>query len=154
MKCPLDGSELFIENYEGDIMVNRCDVCHGTWLGKEELEAIQETREIDYTDELAIMTDLGYNAYQLASQKTGRTIHCPTCGTEMEAREYARCSQVMIDVCPYCHGIWLDRGELAALEVFFETTKTEASLIRKNFFANLLGNFGLNHKFTKKKPID
>jgi len=60
----------------------------------------------------------------------------------------------MTDVCPYCHGIWLDRGELAALEVFFETTKTEASLIRKNFFANLLGNFGLNHKFTKKKPID
>lgn len=83
------------------------------------------------------MVDLGYNAYELARQKSGRALRCPQCGAELETREYARCSQVMIDVCPEDHGIWLDRGELEALEVFFERARTEARDLRRGFFRSL-----------------
>jgi len=37
---------------------------------------------------------------------------CPVCGTKL--REIER-SGVMIDICPGCKGIWLDRGELEKL---------------------------------------
>ncbi|MBC7104459.1 MAG: zf-TFIIB domain-containing protein [Firmicutes bacterium] len=34
---------------------------------------------------------------------------CPSCGVPMrEVRKH----DVLIDLCPGCHGVWLDRGEL------------------------------------------
>lgn len=36
-------------------------------------------------------------------------LQCPVCGTPM--REIERLG-VMIDICPSCKGVWLDRGEL------------------------------------------
>lgn len=138
MKCPCDGTELTKRRYERDIMVDLCLTCRGVWLDPGELEAIEETHERDYAEELARMVDLGYNAYELARQKGGRTLRCPRCGDEMEAREYARCSQVMIDVCRKDHGIWLDRGELEALETFFEQSRLEARELRRRFFRSLV----------------
>jgi Zn-finger nucleic acid-binding protein len=141
MKCPIDQTELRVQNYEADIEVGGCPSCGGIWLEKGELEAIENVREHDYAEELARMPDLGFNAYELALQKSGRTLMCPKCGAEMESREYARCSQVMIDVCPSCHGIWLDKGELEALEVFFERSRHEAGEIRRGFLFSLRSVF-------------
>ncbi len=36
-------------------------------------------------------------------------LQCPVCGTPM--REIERFG-VMVDICPSCKGVWLDRGEL------------------------------------------
>lgn len=38
-----------------------------------------------------------------------RFIICPWCHAEMHTRDR---HGVEIDLCPNCHGIWLDRGEL------------------------------------------
>ncbi|MCL6611982.1 MAG: zf-TFIIB domain-containing protein [Peptococcaceae bacterium] len=38
---------------------------------------------------------------------------CPACGT-VEMHEVAK-QGVLIDVCPRCRGVWLDRGELEKL---------------------------------------
>lgn len=137
MKCPIDRTDLVRRRYEGDITIDLCPTCRGAWLDPGELEAIEEAHERDHVEELARMADLGYNAYELAQQKSGRTLRCPGCDAEMEAREYARCSQVMIDVCPEDHGIWLDRGELEALEIFFERSRAEARELRRSFFRSL-----------------
>jgi Zn-finger nucleic acid-binding protein len=111
------------------------------WLDEGELERIEETHEHDYTEELARMPDLGYQAHELALQKSQRTIHCPKCAAELEAMEYARCSAVLIDACPKCRGIWLDKGELESLEVFFERARAQASDARRGFFASLTSLF-------------
>lgn len=137
MRCPADGAQLTERRYEDDIRVDLCPACRGAWLDPGELEAIEEAHERDHAEELGRMVDLGYNAYELARQKSGRTLRCPRCGAEMEAREYARCSQVMIDVCPEDHGIWLDRGELEALEIFFERSRAETRALRRGFFRSL-----------------
>jgi Zn-finger nucleic acid-binding protein len=141
MKCPIDQTELRVQNYEADIDVGACPSCGGMWLEKGELEAIEDVREHDYTEELARMPDLGYRAYDFALAKGGRVLRCPKCARDMEAREYARCSQVMIDVCPSCHGIWLDKGELESLEVFFERSRFEAGEIRRGFLFSLRSVF-------------
>ncbi len=141
MKCPIDGTELAPKRYEGDINIDACPLCGGAWLDRGELEAIEETRERDYSKELRRMPDLGYRAYLLAEQKSERMLQCPSCNNEMETREYARCSQVMIDVCPKCHGIWLDQGEIKELELFFERSRLEARSLRMAFFTGLRSLF-------------
>jgi len=126
MRCPRDNSELQSTIYEKDISVETCDTCGGVWLTKEQLEIIQEIKEHDYTEELSSTPDLGYGSYRIVEQKTRQPILCPLCDIEMESREYARSSQIMIDVCPKCHGIWLDKMELEALELFYERARMNA----------------------------
>ena len=36
-------------------------------------------------------------------------MHCPKCGTRLSEESLEK---VTVDVCPVCHGIWLDDGEL------------------------------------------
>jgi ribosomal protein L31 len=37
-------------------------------------------------------------------------MHCPKCGTSLSEESM---DTVTVDICPNCHGIWLDDGELA-----------------------------------------
>jgi len=39
----------------------------------------------------------------------GEPLRCPSCGTRLVELER---SDVLIDACPECRGVWLDRGEL------------------------------------------
>jgi hypothetical protein len=137
MRCPKDGSELLERRYEADIFVDLCPSCGGIWLDESKLEAVEYARQRDYSEELDQPPDLGYNAFELARSRADAPLYCPTCSLEMERREYARCSQVLIDVCPHCGGIWLDKGELAAIEIFFEREEKEAREVHQGFFASL-----------------
>ena len=51
----------------------------------------------------------------------------------MDRREHGYCSQVMVDVCHDCQGIWLDNGEVQALEVFFERSHIDDKEITTAF---------------------
>jgi hypothetical protein len=44
------------------------------------------------------------------SRQTGEPMRCPSCG-DSRLIEIER-SDVLIDACPSCRGVWLDRGEL------------------------------------------
>lgn len=93
-------------------------MCFGVWLDKGELEQIQETIEYDYSAS-ALPDDIAA-AYAAAKVKQEDTYKCPICGEELIKKEYAFCSQIYIDTCPNDHGMWLHKGELAQLEIFFE----------------------------------
>ena len=125
MKCPRDGSALQTIKYEADIEVDQCPSCHGMWLDEGELRQIQETVEHDYSQDLASEPDHVRQAYALGRPTHTGAIACPKCQSEMSAKEYAYCSQVIVDVCPEGHGMWLDAGEVQALEKFFERTRAE-----------------------------
>jgi Zn-finger nucleic acid-binding protein len=43
------------------------------------------------------------------SRMTGEPMRCPSCGSRLVEVER---SDVLIDACPTCRGVWLDRGEL------------------------------------------
>lgn len=55
-------------------------------------------------------------------------MQCPKCQTAMRERERETGSGtiVVMDVCPACGGIWLDKGELETL------TQSEARFYREN----------------------
>jgi Zn-finger nucleic acid-binding protein len=48
-------------------------------------------------------------AHDAISRRTGEPMRCPTCGSRLVEVER---SDVLIDACPSCRGVWLDRGEL------------------------------------------
>jgi hypothetical protein len=39
-------------------------------------------------------------------------LHCPKCGNELQETVM---DEVTVDICPACHGVWLDDGELTKL---------------------------------------
>jgi uncharacterized protein len=140
MQCPRDATELEPETYEGEVVVDRCRSCDGIWLDRGELESIQSTIEHDYSEQLAGVNVVA-KAYELARQKARPVVNCPSCGSSMHAEEYAYCSLILVDRCVKCGGIWLDSGELQALERFFEREADVHRGVRKGFFGGLLRAF-------------
>jgi len=141
MKCPRDGTDLERSVYEAAVEIDTCPSCGGVWLDHGELERIQESQERDYSEELRQMPNLIAGVSAMADAKHEGPLACPACGRELEKREYGFCSQVSIDGCPSCRGVWLDKGELQRLEVFFERCRAETSKVRSGFLGSLLSIF-------------
>ncbi len=141
MKCPVDSYELIKINYEDSVEIEYCKSCHGVWLDKGELEQIQDVKINDYKDELNKLTDYAGNAFSMSHAASNPSVNCPVCSTELERTEYGYCSQVLIDSCVQGHGVWLDKDELMALEIFYEKSRFEAQEIKKGFLAGLLDFF-------------
>lgn len=145
MKCPRDNTELFPQIYEADIEVDTCPSCHGIYLDKGELEQIQATVDRDYSQELkhlpefVRLPDIVGQSFEMARQKEAEEIDCPHCQNKMEIKEHAYCSQVIIDVCPKCSGVWLDKGELKNLEIFFERNHVKTESLWRIFLHSILG---------------
>ncbi len=142
MNCPIDGTALVKEIYENATEVERCGECSGVWLDYGELEQIQETIGNDYSEELASLPNLVGRAHAMALERARPELTCPFCAVAMERREHGYASQVFIDVCPSCRGVWLDSGEMKTLEVFFERSKLKADQASRGFFASLRDLFG------------
>ncbi len=102
MQCPDDSTALDRVSYEGDVAVDQCGSCGGIWLERGELEAIQDIREKDYSSELSTIPNYFDKSYEMALARSEEFWACPKCQRDMEKREYAYCSQIMIDVCPSC----------------------------------------------------
>lgn len=129
MKCPTDKSVLARRDLSG-VEVDACLSCGGVWLDGGELERLQEAylaahahqehATEDPTEEVA-------RAYEMVEQKERTPGACPRCDDALEHVEYAYTSQVVVDKCPHGHGVWLDAGELLAIEQFFEEQRREAN---------------------------
>ena len=149
LSCPRDGNPLETTTYEANIEVDACPTCRGMWLDKGELEAIQEARENDYRKALSELPDSVARSINEVAQMETAPIACPKCNAEMDTREYAYCSQIVVDTCPEGCGIWLDAGEIQALEKFFERSQAEASDViplRWRLWASLHDLFGSRGK--------
>jgi len=142
MKCPRDGADLAARTYEAKIEVDECPLCGGMWLDHGELEAIQQTIERDYKQALDEPVDSVAEGMDSLRQRQLGPIACLKCNAEMDARPYGHGSQVLIDVCPAGCGMWLDQGELAALEKLFERSQQQTDIpLRWRVWAWLLPVF-------------
>lgn len=137
--CPHDFSPLQAADHEGTV-IDTCPVCHGAWLEKGELDLILKTRSPGVPT--ATPSDLVAQAFDLAEQASMPPIACPSCGTTLDRREFGFASQVRTDVCPSGCGRWLERGEIAELERFYETMNPPPRPLPP-FLLALLDRFGL-----------
>lgn len=103
MKCPKCQGELH-EMYIEGVDIDFCDSCKGIWFDKDEMAFMAELPE-----------DIpNANVEDTATQSS---YPCPRCETTtLEEMKFVQAEDLLIDRCPECRGIWLDKGELPKVE--------------------------------------
>ena len=113
MKCPKCSAELEDFTSQG-LKLARCSSCHGIWFSKDELKKVIDDRDMD----------LSWMHFDLWSEKgkfnaaPGKKL-CPKCKKQMVVLRYDN-SEVKMDVCADCGGVWLDSGEFTKIIDFLE----------------------------------
>jgi Zn-finger nucleic acid-binding protein len=79
----------------GRVELDRCSFCRGLWFDGGELEQV-----------------LGKKVSPQPAPGLQTNRHCPPCKTPMAPAELGG---LRVEVCGTCHGIFLDEGELVAL---------------------------------------
>jgi Zn-finger nucleic acid-binding protein len=106
MQCPKCLSETMVSFTVGDVAIERCSLCDGTWFDEYELSRLlaEEARNVARLRKGAIDPDL--DAIKAL---------CPRDGAPLLRMYSAIDKSVVLDACADCHGIWLDGGEFAKL---------------------------------------
>jgi Zn-finger nucleic acid-binding protein len=110
--CPACGHNLFVYSifsmdFEG------CPKCKGVWLVKDELRKLKN-RVNDGS--MRWLNDEIEDMEKTSARVTDRS--CVQCkATKMVSVLFGK-SSVMIDWCPQCHGVWLDKGEFEAITAY------------------------------------
>ncbi len=97
-----------INDVNTSIEVDSCPDCGGLWFDKDELTQIDTIIE----PTLVEIRHLPNKSEQF------ERLHCPACNNapRLEKMIHPRDRKVVMDYCPYCKGIWLDKGELEAIQ--------------------------------------
>jgi len=86
--------------------MHACYACKGLWLKTDELKNIKDEK---LPDAKWFDIDL-WKDKSLLKQAKGENI-CPNCTAPLYTTNYGN-SDIKIDLCPACQGIWLDQDEL------------------------------------------
>jgi Zn-finger nucleic acid-binding protein len=98
----------------GNAQLLECPRCEGLWADRLSLEQVCADRE-KQTVVLGLPSQLPETASRGIEQI--RYVPCPVCKKLMNRVNFARCSQVIVDVCAQ-HGTWFDKDELRRIVEF------------------------------------
>jgi hypothetical protein len=68
------------------------------------------------------------DAERKTQERSAHYMKCPKDGADLVEREH---ESVKVDVCPECHGMWMDQGELELLQ---QVSKNPASRVMQDLF--------------------
>ena len=121
MQCPDCKSDLKTIECKG-IMIDECVKCHGKWFDRDELRKVKDNTDKDlrWLD----FDPFGKDAEKLTVASEGRI--CPKCLKQMDSLKYMD-SEVVIDKCNQCEGIWLEAGELMKIIKYLENRVVDQS---------------------------
>ena len=91
----------------GSVTIDVCDACGGHWYDAGELERI---RELDERPK-----EPGGVAPRWVDSKHD-AMSCPRCRRPLDTERYAYSSDLILDRCPNCNGMWVDAGELDRMD--------------------------------------
>lgn len=106
--CPRCGEDLVRASLDGN-RAEACPHCRGVMLANQVFGSLVRERRATYrgTDNLSHPVDLD----QLSDP-----IYCPSCHRTMEVHPYYGPGHQVIDSCSRCALVWVDSGELTAIE--------------------------------------
>jgi len=123
MKCPNCGQEIKPFKHLG-LTVLMCPSCRGIWFEENELEPY-----LRYVWKAC-------EGMPLADDETGQEQNhdkiCPRCRLLMPRTKYTVYSDVILDKCPACKGIWADYGEIETL-VKERSEELESPILKKRY---------------------
>jgi Zn-finger nucleic acid-binding protein len=106
--CPRCGESLSAGALD-DARVRYCATCRGILLWGEDFARLVQSRRRSYRGPDA-------QPRPLSPEDLVKRLDCPECGQAMEVHPYYGPGNQVIDSCPRCRLVWLDTGELAAIE--------------------------------------
>ena len=105
---------------ETGVEVVECELCGGLWLLDGQLRQLLDHR-LDAGAMGGRQADLAvrdlWRRSVARAQSDDLEVPCPACSEPTFRHEWKQ-SQVMIDTCLACYGVWLDGGELQQLESY------------------------------------
>lgn len=108
MNCPVCGDVLLEEQVAG-IELDRCPGCQGYWFDHGEMAhlvpLLAQGANVPNLD-LRVIHDKPRKAHPNPQRR------CPRCETPMANYNYCYDSNILLDRCPGCRGVWMDGGEL------------------------------------------
>lgn len=130
MHCPTCNARLRAVSYEGQ-QIHTCDACGGEFLGPDELRQIVATTRMRFGAEWQKLVAGRTPRFGVPAEEMERSLDCPACAKSMTPINYAGDTEVYIDRCGACGGVWLDRDELEKVQVICEqASKTDSTKIR------------------------
>jgi Zn-finger nucleic acid-binding protein len=115
MDCPKGHGRLEGVNV-GSIRIDRCTGCGGSWHDHHELRLLKDKEA--HGDYCWIDFDLWKDTNQFRADKQERYV-CPRDSHPMTTVRYGE-SPVLIDICPQCEGVWVDRNEYDLIVAYLE----------------------------------
>jgi len=106
--CPICDVPLCAGSIDGN-RVLFCETCRGVLVDGESFTHIVRKRRAERSGPADKPKPLNPEELQ-------RKIDCPVCHKRMDVHPYYGPGNVVIDSCIRCHLIWLDHGEIAAIE--------------------------------------
>ena len=123
MKCPVCQDAMLKEIKSGEVFIDLCPVCQGIWFDSGELIDVLTMLVNNKTLTIPPHPALKDSAPISANQVREKTHHCPRCHNDMSKYNYAYDSNVILDRCAHCRGIWADGGEVGMLVAFLNRIK-------------------------------
>lgn len=119
MRCPKDNTKLK-EFFFNGVNLDKCPKCSGMWFDPGELSKIMDERDGDLS---WVHFELWAENKGFSNRKSERL--CPRDEVYLVTARYLG---VEIDICPKCHGIWLDKGEMTKIIDHLERSIDEKSV--------------------------
>ena len=131
MVCPKCRKATLKEMQVGDIktLVDQCRSCGGIWFDRKELEAIM---------------DLAVKDLEIPSGAEDTNRACPRDFEALYAFKYPQ-TEVTVDMCRRCDGLWLDGGELTEIRKIRDQLAERGELKKGGRAKGLMG--GLERLF-------
>jgi uncharacterized protein len=105
-RCKIQLKSQTIKDIKYSVEVDTCAECEGSWFDKGELARLDKIVEPTLLE-----------IRQIPSKKEQmEKLNCPVCSRIMLKSDHPRDRRVILDYCPVCQGIWLDKGELDAIQ--------------------------------------
>ena len=109
LSCPRCQNALR-EQVFGAVTIDVCDACGGHWYDAGELARI---RELAPGERPRTPADA---APRWVDSKPGLEVLCPRCRRPLATERYGYSSDLVLDRCGNCNGMWVDAGELDRMD--------------------------------------
>jgi Zn-finger nucleic acid-binding protein len=114
LKCPLCPGSILVKHEVNGTIVDFCESCGGIWLAKGELNKITHPHD----------GDIEFCSHENKENSVVTNRLCPVCDNKRLIQDnFIEYSDIKIEYCKCCGGIWLDKGELDTINKEIDSLK-------------------------------
>lgn len=132
MNCPRCKSQLQEVLYEG-VSIDTCKKCEGEWLDSGEIVAINSAREKTFSDAEKSKAKGAQQTVVKPASHSQVPLLCPHCNVPMVTSNYSYSTGIIVDRCPSCNGLWLDKDEVENIQIVIEEWDKKTPELNKKF---------------------